>query len=127
MDRFRTSTVPKSVEIIFKKFGEKQGIWFQPKGEERYKVRGVFSEQHWETGMDGTALNTRKPNVFVTLHDFKKEPIVNQDTVVIRSVEYRITSGEPDDAGNMVLQLHVNESTDDYLHEFDTSYKEEFR
>ncbi len=127
MDRFRNSTVPKSVEMIFKKFGEKQGIWFQQKGEGRYKIRGVFSEQYWETGTDGTALNNRKPNVFVTLYDLKKEPVENQDTVVIRGVEYRITAVDPDDAGNMILHLNINDDDNDYLHEFDTSYKEEFR
>jgi hypothetical protein len=124
MDHFN-GIVTNTVDVIFKKFGEKKLVTYIPQGDKPYRIRGVFSEQYWETDLDGMSLNTRQKNIFVHRNDLKNDPVASRDMVLVRGQTYVIKKYETDDAGNMILHLGSTESKD-YLSEFDTSLKEDY-
>lgn len=124
MDHFK-KTLSSSVDVIFKKFGEKGLATYVPAKGRPYRIRAVFSEQYWETDGDGISLNTRQKNIFVARADLKEDPVSGKDSVIIRGQSYLIRDPETDDAGNLILNLEAMNSKD-YLSEFDTSMREDY-
>lgn len=69
-------------------------------------VTGIFDEQYvLVQGTVEAGTEALGPAVFFRLSDLPVDPELDQPTITIRGVDYRVTERQPDGIGGIVLEL----------------------
>ena len=90
-------------------FGEV--VTYIPLDEPSFQIIGIFDAAHQEVEpQTGVVIHSVQPKISVKLSDFPSQP-TEDDRILIRGSEYRVTEFHPDGHGAAMLMLH---KTNDY-------------
>lgn len=81
-------------------------VTYQPSEGDPVEVTGIFDEQYvLAKGNAEAGVEARVPAVFFRLSDLPVDPEVDEPTLTIRAVNYKVTERRPDGLGGIVLAL----------------------
>lgn len=83
-------------------------VIYQPKGGTAVLITGIFDSVFvLAEGNAHAGVESRGPAVFLRLDDIPSDPELDDPTLTIRGLNYRVVERMPDDVGGIVLVLRL--------------------